>query len=155
MKKLNMFVLSLEKGLLVLLIPCMLFLGLLQIISRFVIQRPITWSEAMLTYMFVWTSFIGASLAVHEKAHFGVELLVNKLPAALSRKLEILVSLLIFAFAGLIFYKGVYLVFANRDQLMPALPYAMSWPYLILPISSVFIAVHALYDFYTLVLGRE
>ncbi|MDT8902921.1 TRAP transporter small permease [Anaeroselena agilis] len=151
----NKLVTKVEKYCLVFLIIIMTFLGLAQIISRFVIQSPIPWTEALLTYMFVWTCFLGASLAVEQNAHFGVEIFVVMLPKPLQRVIEMAVYLLIIVFAGLMINKGMLFVEGNRDQMMAAMPFSMIWPYLAIPVSGVFIAIHALNAMYRLAVGRN
>lgn len=155
MVKLDDFIRSVEKILLVILISVMLILGLMQIISRFVLKSPIPWSEAMLTYMFIWASFLGASLAVSEKAHFGVEIFVDRLTPNFKRSIEVFVNVLLVVFSLFLISKGMIFVMTNRNQLMPAMPFTMSWPYLALPVSGLFIAIHALNHIYSLFIGRE
>ena len=144
MRFLNMLVVKIEQYCLVFLIASMTFLGLAQIISRFVIQSPIPWTEAMLTYMFVWACFLGAGLAVEQKAHFSVEIFVILLPKRLQRVFSVGVYLLIIVFAVLMMVKGRLFVIGNRDQMMAAMPFSMIWPYLAIPVSGLFTAIHAL-----------
>lgn len=155
MSFINRLVTKCEQYSLVFLLTVMTFLGLAQIVSRFVIEKPIPWTEALLTYMFVWSSFLGASLAVEMKAHFSVELFVVKLPQRLQRVVEVGVYLLIIFFAGLMIQKGMLFVEGNRDQLMAAMPFTMVWPYLAIPVSGLFIAIHALNAIYLIVTGRR
>ncbi len=79
--KVNKTVVALEKGVLIVLFVSMLFSGALQIIARFILHTPISWSEEMLTYSFVWSSFLGASLAIESLAHFNVDLFISPLSA--------------------------------------------------------------------------
>ena len=135
---------KLEEKCLVALIACMLVLGLLQVLSRFVIQKPIGWSEPMLTYMFVWSCFLGASLAVAERAHFEVELFVDHLSLKTQRALGLFVHLLIIAFSIIMVWKGLVLVESNQTQEMAAMPFSMVWPYLAMPVSGLFVIIHSL-----------
>lgn len=144
MERVDALVGRLERWMLILLLSAMVVLGLLQIISRFVIKAPITWSEALLMYMFVWFSFIGASLAVKELAHFEVEIFMIRLPLPLQKTIAVAVYGLIFAFAVFMVWKGVFLVKLNQRQLMAMMPFTMSVPYAILPLSGACIAIHSL-----------
>jgi len=148
----DMFVLSKIDGLvrkfeekcLVLLMTCMLILGLMQVISRFVIQQPIGWSEPMLTYMFVWSCFLGASLAVAHRAHFEVELFVDFLSPQHQKLVAFFVHLLIIGFSIIMVWKGMLLVESNQTQEMAAMPFSMVWPYLAMPVSGLFVIIHSL-----------
>ena len=74
--KLNTVIKFIEKWVLIVLFVSMLLCGVLQIVARFVLHTPIAWSEEMLTYSFVWSSFLGASLAVDQLAHFNVDIFI-------------------------------------------------------------------------------
>lgn len=145
------------EGWFVVVLTCfMLVLGFLQVFSRYVMQSPIPWSEALLTYMFVWFSFIGTSLAVAEGAHFCVEIVIARCKPSIRRSVEVVVHFLIVTVALLMIYKGMVLVIANRSQLMTILPFTMSWPYLALPVSGVCILIHTLFSLSRLLrLGGE
>ncbi|HOO86946.1 MAG TPA: TRAP transporter small permease [Synergistales bacterium] len=144
MERVDALVGRMERWMLILLLTAMVALGLLQIISRFVIKAPITWSEALLMYMFVWFSFIGASLAVKDLAHFEVEIFMVRLPQPLQKTVAVVVYCLIFAFALFMVWKGVFLVKLNQRQLMAMMPFTMSVPYVILPLSGACMAIHSL-----------
>lgn len=144
MRKLNGLACRFEKGLLLILLVAMVFLGFLQILSRFVLKSPIVWSEGLLMYMFVWSSFIGASLAVAESVHFEVEVFMTLLPENVQKWTACFVQFLIMAFAVFVVLKGSYLCFVNQRQMMPLLPFSMTWPYMALPFSGVFMTIHTL-----------
>ena len=144
LERIDAFTGCLERWMLIVLLVAMIVLGMLQIISRFVIRSPIMWSEALLMYMVVWSSFIGASLAVRESAHFEVEIFVVHLPPVVQKVLAIGVYVTIFLFSVFLIDKGIFLVKLNQRQLMALLPFTMSWPYLILPLSGTLMAIHSL-----------
>lgn len=144
MERVDALVGRLERWMLIVLMSVMVVLGLLQIISRFVIKAPITWSEALLMYMFVWFSFIGASLAVKELAHFEVEIFMVRLPVKIQKFVAIIVYVMIFSFALFMVSRGSFLVKLNQRQMMAMMPFTMSWPYLVLPLSGVCMAIHSL-----------
>ena len=144
MERLDDFTARLERWMLIVLLTVMVILGLLQIISRFVIKAPIMWSEALLMYMFVWSSFLGASLAVRGLSHFEVEIFVVRLPRMIQKVLSLAVYAMIFAFSVFMIWKGLFLVKLNQRQLMAMMPFTMSGPYVILPLSGTFMAIHSL-----------
>jgi len=58
--------------------------------------------------------------------------------------LSLAVYAMIFAFAVFMILKGLFLVKLNQRQLMAMMPFTMSGPYVILPLSGTFIAIHSL-----------
>lgn len=122
----------------------MIICGALQIVSRFILHAPIPWSEELLTYSFVWTSFLGASLAINSLSHFNVDCLVIRLPAWLSHPLLYFVWIVMALFTLFLIYKGTIITQLNIVQTMDVLPLSMMWAYLALPVSAVFMFVHVI-----------
>jgi len=51
--------------------------GVLQVIGRYVIPAPVAWTEELARFMFIWTVFIGAVVAVRERQHVAMELVLQ------------------------------------------------------------------------------
>lgn len=139
----NNIVAFIERWTLTVLFIGMLICGALQIIARFILHTPIPWSEELLTYSFVWTSFLGASLAINSLSHFNVDCLVVRLPAKISHPMLYLVWIIMTVFTVFLFNKGLILTRLNVYQTMDVLPLSMFWAYLSLPVSAAFMFVHS------------
>jgi TRAP-type C4-dicarboxylate transport system permease small subunit len=63
-----------EEWLLIATYTAMLLIATAQIFFRYVINYSISWSQDLLTYMLIWSVFIGISLAVKKRRHIKVEL---------------------------------------------------------------------------------
>lgn len=142
--KLNKMVVALEKWTLIILFVSMLFSGALQIVARFILHTPISWSEEMLTYSFVWSSFLGASLAIESLSHFNVDVFIRRFPPQFSKIVLYLVWLVMLWFTMFLVYKGTILTKLNVVQTMDVLPLSMMWAYAALPVSAAFMFVHTL-----------
>lgn len=137
----NNVVAFVERWTLIILFIGMLICGALQIVARFILHTPIPWSEELLTYSFVWTSFLGASLAINSLSHFNVDCLVVRLPTKISHPLLYGVWIIMAVFT-VFFYKGIVLTQLNVYQTMDVLPLSMFWAYLALPVSGAFMFIH-------------
>lgn len=155
MNAVNRLLITAEKWILTVMLIIMVFMGLAQIISRFVIESPISWTEAVLTYMFVWTCFLGAAYAVATNAHFSVEVIVDHMPPKLRMVFEIGAQALIIAFSLIVIHRGMMIVESNADQLMAAMPFSMSLPYLSLPVCSALTCIHALTNIVNIAKGGK
>lgn len=123
----------------------MSFLVFIQIIYRYVLLKPIPWSEELARYLFEWCTFLGSSIAVKEKAHVGVEMFVNLLPKTL-RKVAAIVSYLgSIIFVGLMTYFGFILVSRTTGQVSAAMRMPMALAYLSIPLGSGFMLLNFLY----------
>lgn len=142
--RINRLILKVEKSILIVLMVGMLIFGFLQVFARFILKTPIGWSEELLTYSFTWCSFMGASMAIYSKSHFSVDLLMKKLPPALTRPITIFTWTLICLFSLFLLVMGYKLTAANSIQRMNILPISMLWAYLAVPVCGAFIFLHAL-----------
>jgi TRAP-type C4-dicarboxylate transport system permease small subunit len=140
--KFNRTVVMLEKWVLIFLFVCMLFSGALQIVARFILHTPISWSEEMLTYSFVWSSFLGASLAIDSLAHFNVDVFIRRFPLVFAKIVLYVVWIFMLLFTMFLVYKGTILTELNMVQAMDVLPLSMMWAYMSLPVSAAFMFIH-------------
>lgn len=82
---------KLEYVVTVLMFLTMLSLMFIQVISRYVLQIPLGWSEEVLRYMFIGATFIGAGIATKERSHIEinfVEIFIDKKYSSLKSKLR-------------------------------------------------------------------
>jgi len=142
--RLNSVVRWIEKWSLIILFVGMLICGGLQIFSRFILHAPIAWSEELLTYSFVWSSFIGASLAVDQLAHFNVDIFIHHFPEKIAKFALYIVWLTMLWFTAFLVYKGTILAQLNIVQTMDVLPFSMVWAYASIPVSAVFMFIHTM-----------
>jgi TRAP-type C4-dicarboxylate transport system permease small subunit len=142
--RLNRGIALLEKWALIILFISMLVCGALQIVARFILQTPISWSEELLTYSFVWSSFLGASLAIDKLAHFNVDVFIRHFPPPLAKFVLYVIWLVMLWFTAFLAYKGYILAKLNIVQTMDVLPISMVWAYMSIPVSAVFMFVHTL-----------
>lgn len=107
-----------------------------QALLRYGFNASLYWSDEVARYAIIWFVFIGASIAVREKAHATVDAVTILLPPLLQKIASILANLL-----GLIFC--VMLIWAGADtvsnvlefgSVTPSLGMSMAIPYLALPV---------------------
>jgi len=115
---------------------------LLQVVMRYVFQRPNPWSEELSRFGFIWLSMLGAALAVELRTHF----VFDQLVARLRPKLKMLVRFCSTAFVavlaiGLIVF-GLELVDLARSQRSPALNLPISWIYASVPVAGLLMLLH-------------
>jgi TRAP-type C4-dicarboxylate transport system permease small subunit len=106
----------------------------LEVVFRYVLQLPLIGSEELATYIMVWLAMLSAALAVREKAHIGMEALINLTPAAVQRVIAHVNHGLILVFLGFLVYWGIIHTLAVVGQMSPSLRISMVWPYLAIPV---------------------
>ena len=120
----------------VVLFGALVLLVVWQVFTRLVLSQPSAWSEEAARYTFVWVSLIGIAIAVGEKADVVMDFLVEKLPVAVQRYVDILayLSVLVFVLYVMI-YGGIKQSALAWTQTNPLLPITQGQLYLALPVS--------------------
>ena len=72
---------KIEAGAIIVLVLSLTAVTFAQVVTRYVLNDPLIWSEELARYLFVWVSMIGAALAVRNGGHFGLDLLLRRMPA--------------------------------------------------------------------------
>jgi TRAP-type C4-dicarboxylate transport system permease small subunit len=116
-----------------------------QVIFRFFIQQPLSWSEEVARYVFVGIIWMGAAVVVREDGHPGMDLLTRSLPAAWQCAIQIVVNLLVAATLGTVVITGFRLVSANMTQPSPALELPMGIPYAAIPLSAAIMLINLVF----------
>jgi TRAP-type C4-dicarboxylate transport system permease small subunit len=119
----------------------------LQVIFRYVIKAPLSFSEELARYMFVWSVAMGSALALRKRKHIGVEVFVEWLPVRFRDQVKIVGGLLNLIFFGLLVWYGFVMVGATMDQLSPALLLPMGYVYLAIPSSGIVLFVCEIANF--------
>jgi TRAP-type C4-dicarboxylate transport system permease small subunit len=129
---------------LILILSVMTLVVFLQVVFRYVLGRPLDWSEEMARYLFVWLSILGAALGVQKGGHFGLDFLQRMMPGPGERFVRILVHFLIGGVVLVILFQGITLVLMTVPQESPAMSMSMAWAYASLPTGAGLMAFHLL-----------
>ena len=73
------------------LVACVILVNL-NVLMRYIFKSPFSWSEELVTSLFVWTVFIGSAYAYRKHAHLGVDIVVNLLHGKTKKTLTFIVS---------------------------------------------------------------
>ena len=107
-----------------------------QVIMRYFGDEPLSWSEEVIRYSFMWCGFLGAALAQRGGWHVALEL-VDSYPAPLRRLLRVLGPLVMIGFLALIAVSGWRLTALSWAVQSVALEWPMSFAYACIPASAV------------------
>jgi TRAP-type C4-dicarboxylate transport system permease small subunit len=114
------------------------------VVARYAFDAAITWAEEVSRFLFVWLTFVGATLGLQKGLHIGMDMLVTRLGARRRLLMEVLNSLIVLVFLGVWMVGGVTLIEANLDYMSPATGFSMGLVYLIGPLAAVLMAFEVL-----------
>ena len=143
---LRQFILDLDRvvGRLVMFLACLAMAGaaicgFYQIIARFVLQEPSTWSEVLTRTLIIWSVFLGLGAALRGGALLSVDLLYRTM--ARTRYLPWLhtfISGCSMFFLLIVVWFGWVVVYRVRFQNLAGLEIPISWAYAAIPVGAMF-----------------
>jgi TRAP-type C4-dicarboxylate transport system permease small subunit len=113
-----------------------------QVFNRFILKAPLAWTEELAMLLFQWVVFLGAAVGVKRMSHFGIDLVVEKLPPKTRQRLELLVPLAIGAIAVTLIVEGFSLLKLTQFQLYSTMPMSHAWATVPMPISGVLMILY-------------
>jgi TRAP-type C4-dicarboxylate transport system permease small subunit len=105
----------------------------LQVLIRFVFKYPLPWTEEVSRIAFVYTIFIGATIAVRRKAHLNIDFLLVILPPKIAQAVKLFGTLLVAVFLGFVTWQGIEFVRITGVQVTPVMQVPFRYLYLIIP----------------------
>ncbi|HZH62034.1 MAG TPA: TRAP transporter small permease [Metabacillus sp.] len=130
-------------------LTCTLFLIMIavaswQVLSRFILKNPSTFTEELLRYSLIWLAMLATAYVVGKSEHIAISFLRDKMDEDSGFKLDIVIQAFFLLFSATIMvYGGVKAVSLTMAQISPALHVPMGFVYLALPLSGVFILVYS------------
>ena len=100
-----------------------------QVVARYVLETPLSWSEELARFLLMWLSMLSAAYAFKTGAHFALRILVMQLPKAIRRVVTLLVHVVVVLFFAVLLYYSVVFVAGVSGHLAPALQVPMELPY--------------------------
>jgi TRAP-type transport system small permease protein len=132
----------------------MVVLVFTNVVLRYALNSGITVSEELSRWLFVWLTFLGAVVALNERAHLGTDMMVSRLSAKGKKFCLGLGHVLMLFICWLIFKGTLDQVKINLDSTSAAMEVSMSFFYGCGLVFSVSGAVILLNDFWRLVSGQ-
>ena len=140
----------------IVLFAVMVIVGTYQIITRFVFNSPSTVSEELLTYTFAWMAIFSSAYVFGKRDHMRMTFIVDKLPEKQRKIFEIVIELLIVAFAVVVLiYGGFTIMGLTMTQKTASLGVMMGVIYAVVPICGILIAIYGVLNVIDLCAGYE
>ena len=114
-------------------------LGMFQIVTRFIIERPAEWTEVLIRFSLIWMVFLGIPIAFRQGAMVSVDVLYRWSGRRMRRTLDWIVAAASLALIGVIVVVGWDYALRGRVQTVIGLEdVSMFWAYLALPVGGLF-----------------
>jgi len=128
------------------LVGIMTCVTLLDVFVRNVLGFSFSWAGELTRFIFIYTTFIGASALYKKLELTGFDMVTQKLPRDAARLIFKVMQVIIIVFCVIVIYSGIVSSFSKTIMMQhaPGLGISMTIPYLAIPIGMTFTLIHAL-----------
>lgn len=113
----------------------MLIVITLQVVSRYVFNSSLSWTEELSKSLMVWSAFLVAPWALRTGANVSIDLFLEAMPKRTRFLAELVVSLLVLWVLFILLRESIGFVGRGLQSRMATLPVTTGYVYAIMPIS--------------------
>ncbi len=117
----------------------------MQILFRYVLELPLSWSEEIARYAFMWTTFLGASVALRYNSLPNITMGLKLFPEKVRPYLYLVTNALNILFCYHFVLQGMIITEAVIPDKSPGLDFTIAWAYAALPVGGICMMIHILY----------
>jgi TRAP-type C4-dicarboxylate transport system permease small subunit len=126
----------------------------LAVVSRYLFDIGLVWSDEAARLMFVWIVFIGFAIGVRHRAHIGVEWFVDLLPTGMRRVVALLQDAALFVFSLFFFWESIVTARFSFMQILPGLEISIAWLYMAVVAAAVLMIIYTAANLWDTIRGR-
>jgi TRAP-type C4-dicarboxylate transport system permease small subunit len=115
---------------------------------RYFLGDPLTWSDELARYLFVWCAFLGWIIAARRRSHLAIGSLPERASPRARALLALLAAAAALAFAAVLTFYGTRIALRNVDVDTTTLFFTMGVVYAIVPLAAIAVGLHAIADGY-------
>jgi TRAP-type C4-dicarboxylate transport system permease small subunit len=116
----------------------------LGVISRYMVDLQITWTEELARYLMIWGSLLAVSCGVYYREHVGLMLLLESLPRKLQLVIRVILDLFGLAFFIVLTWYGFNMARDGGSQYATIFNMTMTLPFAAVPVSAGLAALQML-----------
>jgi len=147
MQKITKYIDKTLANLLIVLMALMVLAVTWQVITRFILRNPSSFTEEAARFLLIWIGLLGAAYALRTKAHLGIDILTYRLTGIRKQITDISVYTIIVLFSILIMIIGgtnlVTLTF-NLNQISASMGIKMGYIYSVIPLSGILMVYYSI-----------
>lgn len=126
-----------------------------QVVTRYFLNNPSTWSEELGSYLFAWVTLLGAAYVFGKRDHMDIPVVVERFSVKIQRIIGIVSEVIILLFAAVVLvYGGIAITSLSMIQSASSMPVQMGVFYSVIPISGVFTIIYNILNIYDLAKGK-
>lgn len=133
----------------------MVILTCWQVLTRYVLQNPSTWSEELVGYLFAWMSLMGASLVTCERGHMNIPIVIERFHENGQKIFLCLGEIIAFLFSAVILvFGGVQITSLAMGQMTSSLGVPIGIFYIVLPLCGILNMIYTVLNIIDILQGK-
>jgi TRAP-type C4-dicarboxylate transport system permease small subunit len=120
-----------------------------QVIARYILTNPSSFTDELAGFLLIWVGLLGAAYVAGRNEHLAIDILLQKTRESRRKNLEIAIQILIFVFSFFVLLiGGSWLVFTRflLSVQSAALELPLGYVYIVLPLSGSLIMYYSIYN---------
>jgi len=106
------------------------------VLFRYVLNRPLAWTEELASLLFAWLTFVGAYVGFRTRSHIRIDTLTILLPPSVRRAIRAGVDLCVLALLAIFIWQGLALTVTTWSLEFPAMEISRGYLYASLPVGA-------------------
>ena len=125
-------------------LTAMVLLTFWQVITRYLLNHPSTWSEELVSYLFAWSTMFGAAVVSGERGHMNIPVLIDRLGPAAKKGFHIFSEVIALLFsAAILVFGGIRITDLAMGQMTSSLGVTVGVFYVVLPLCGALIVLYS------------
>lgn len=116
----------------------MVILTCWQVLTRYVLKNPSSWSEELVSYLFAWMALLGSCLVAGERGHMNIPIVMDRMGPGAKKLLSVFAEIVACLFSAVILvYGGIQITSLAMGQMTSSLGVSIGIFYTVLPLSGI------------------
>ena len=120
-----------------------------QVISRYLLKSPSSFTDELARFLLIWVGILGAAYAAGKKMHLAIDIIVNKFNKKNRIIIYNLINFVITLFAFFVMVIGgsnLMYILLKLGNTTPALSIPIGYIYSVIPLSGILIIYYSIFD---------
>ncbi|MEJ2628187.1 MAG: TRAP transporter small permease [bacterium] len=120
-----------------------------QVISRYLLKSPSSFTDELARFLLIWVGILGAAYAAGKKMHLAIDIIVNKFNTKNKIIIYNLINFVITLFAFFVMVIGgsnLMYILLKLGNTTPALSIPIGYIYSVIPLSGILIIYYSIFD---------
>jgi TRAP-type C4-dicarboxylate transport system permease small subunit len=112
-----------------------------QVVSRYVFNNSLAWTEEAARYLMIWGVLLGVNLAFLRGYLISINFITEKLPERVQVVMRLVRKLFALFYTGILAYYGVFLTLLGTKMESPAMGLQYTWVFAAVPTGAAFLFI--------------